>query len=74
MDSRELTKSQGEALFQQTHKMLGYLGRLIRRIEAQKFPADDPLYEKAKATYDIMFDLNRLTHHLACNGQTGGMR
>lgn len=70
MRSDDLTDAR--ALAERLRPMLGYLSRLTKRMEQERFPVDDELYLSARGAYNAMHDLTVKTHYLSCKGQTGG--
>ena len=74
MRSTDLTDDQARDLAERLRKMLGYLGRLRKRMEQERFPNDDELYQSAREAYNAMHDLTVKAHYLSCKGQTGGRR
>jgi hypothetical protein len=51
--------------------MLGYLGRLKRRMVRRGFPNDDPLLAAVVKAEDAMHALHIETHYLACGDKAG---
>ena len=74
MRSTDLTEAQARALAERLLQLLAYLGRLTKRMEQERFPADDQLYQSAREAYNAMHDLTVKAHYLRCKGQTGGKR
>jgi hypothetical protein len=60
-----------EAIKQKIRPMLAYLNRLKRRMNDQKFPHNDPLFNEVVDAADAMHKLNVSIHYLSC-GKTGG--
>ena len=66
-NSRQLTAAQCEQLEQSVLWSLGFLRKLLTRIEQQKFPADDPLRRDVEAAYSAIMGLRMTLHYLACD-------
>ncbi len=71
MDSRDLTPDQLHALTARLRPTLGYLRKLIERMEAEGFPAQDKLYRTTGEAEDRMQHLLTVLHYLACAETTG---
>lgn len=74
MQSNDLTKEQARALKNKLHPMLGYLGRLKRRMVRRGFLSDDPLLAAVCRAEDAMHALHVETHYLACGDSVGRKR
>ena len=72
MRSNDLTADQAQTLAVRLRPMLGYLSRLTKRMEQERFPDDDELLLSAREAYNAMHDLTIKAHYLICKGQTGG--
>jgi hypothetical protein len=68
MDSMTLKNWQIEILQKSIHPMLGYLHRLLDRMQTVGFVEDDRLYQRASKAYDAMHSLFIELHYLACSG------
>lgn len=68
MDSSQLTPRQARELHGRLSAMLGFLNRLLRRMEQRGFPQADPLYLAAVDARDRLHDLCVKTHLLSCEG------
>ena len=66
MDSRDLTPDQLQALTERLRPTLGYLHKLIERMEAEGFPAHDKLYRTASEAEDRLHHLLTVLHYLGC--------
>jgi hypothetical protein len=51
--------------------MLGYLGRLARRMEERGFPPDDPYYLLVLRAQDAVHRLSVETHYRSCTSGVG---
>jgi hypothetical protein len=67
----DLTKDQARAHKNKLQPMLGYLGRLKRRMVRRGFPNDDPLLAAVVKAEDAMHALHIETHYLACGDKAG---
>lgn len=74
MQSNDLTKEQARALKNKLHPMLGYLGRLKKRMVRRGFLNDDPLLAAVCRAEDAMHALHVETHYLACGDSVGRER
>jgi hypothetical protein len=66
MQSSDLTNAQARALKNKIHPMLGYLGRLKRRMVRRGFLNDDPLLAAVVKAEDAMHAMHVETHYLSC--------
>ena len=64
MQSHDLTRDQARALKNKLHPMLGYLGRLKRRMVRRGFLNDDPLLAAVVRAEEAMHALHVETHYL----------
>ena len=71
MQSRDLTGEQARALKNKVHPMLGYLGRLKRRMVRKGFLSDDPLLAAVCKAEDAMHARHVKMHYLSCGEVTG---
>ena len=56
MNSNDLTTNQARLMADAVGKNMVYLGKLLRRMEDQKFPDHDPLYRlRMSATRHMLF-------------------
>lgn len=68
MDSSQLTPRQARELHRRLTEMLGFLNRLLRRMEQRGFPQRDPLYLASVDARDKLHDLCVKVHLLSCEG------
>lgn len=68
MDSSQLTPKQARELHRRLTEMLGFLNRLLRRMEQRGFPQSDPLYLVSVDARDKLHDLCVKVHLLSCEG------
>ena len=71
MKCDDLTPAQAERLKQSVRPMLGYLGKLKKRMEKRRFPVDDRLYLSVLKDYDAIHELNVHVHYLSCESGVG---
>jgi hypothetical protein len=71
MKCDDLTPAQAERLKQSVRPMLGYLGRLKKRMEKRRFPNDDRLFLTVLKAYDAIHELNVHVHYLSCESGVG---
>jgi len=78
MRSSDLTKAQAAKMHAATAPTLGYLSRLVHRLvhrlDARSFPADDRLYVAALKAKAAMGELVMTLHYVTCDGVTGPTR
>ena len=72
MDSTSLTEQQAELLRNRIGTMLGYVGRLQRRMQLLGWPSSDPLYQNVRAAEDALHDLHVRLIYLAAPPGTAG--
>jgi hypothetical protein len=72
--SADLTPAQAESLVRQIRPMLGYLNRLVKRMNKRRFPSDDPLFRSALTAYDAIHELHVHAHYLSCSSGAGRYR
>ena len=68
MQSHDLSHEQARALKTRLQPMLGYLGRLKRRMVRRSFPPDDLLLNAAVRAENDMHALCVEVHYLSCDG------
>jgi hypothetical protein len=71
MRSTDLTREQARALKDKLHPMLGYFGRLKRRMVHRGFLNDDPLLAAVCRAEAAMHELHVEVHNLSCGDVTG---
>ena len=71
MDSHDLTPEQLHALTERLRPTLGYLNRLLRRMEAEGFPPHDKLLRTATEAEDRLQHLLTVLHYLGCPESAG---
>jgi hypothetical protein len=69
MRSDDLTKAQCRALSNKLAGMLGYLGRLKKRMTSRGFPHNDPLLQLVLTAEDAMHRLRVDVHYRSIEGQ-----
>ena len=74
MQSNDLTSEQARALKNKLHPMLGYLGRLKRRMVRRGFLNDDRLLAAVVRAEDAMHALHVEVHYLGCDSGVGRER
>jgi hypothetical protein len=72
MDSKSLTEQQAEVLRNRIGSMLGYVGRLQRRMQRLGWPSADPLYANVRAAEAALHDLHVRLIYLAAPPGTAG--
>jgi len=68
MNSSNLSRAQAEALKREIGPMLGYLGRLNKRMTFKGFPREDPLLKLVVDAEDALHKLHVATHYLSADG------
>ena len=68
MKSTDLSKQQAQKMHSALAPTLGYLSRLVLRLEAKTFPADDRMYVAALKAQAAMGELVMTLHYLTCSG------
>ena len=68
MRSDQLTPGQARDLHVRLSSMLGFLNRLLARMDQRGFPHDDPLYRAGLEARDSLHDLCVKAHLLSCEG------
>ena len=71
MDSKRLKTWQAKKMHDRLRPTLGYLSRLVQRMEQTRFPADDPLYRDALLAQAEMQGLVMRLHYLSCASGVG---
>jgi len=66
MNSNDLTTDQARRMAEAVGRNMVYLGKIIRRMEEQKFPDHDPLYRLVKEAYDKVHHLRMDLHYRSC--------
>lgn len=69
MDSNQLTTEQARELHGRLSEMLGFLNRLLARMEQRGFPQSDPVYRKGTEARNSLHDLCVRVHLLSCEGR-----
>ncbi len=64
MRSDDITPAQAEQIKAKVRPMMGYLGRLMKRIHKRRFPHDDQLFITVVKAYDAIHELNVHLHYL----------
>ncbi len=67
MTSDDLTRDQVQQIRDSLAPSLGYLSRLLARME-QEFPADDALLARVRMARNAMQDLAMALHYQGCSG------
>jgi len=65
VDSKSLTRRQAGELRGRVGVMLGYTGKLLRRMQRRGWPADDPLYAKVARAEKALHELHVRLIYLA---------
>ena len=68
MNSRDLTPEQARLMAEKLRPTLGYLTRLQRRMDEEKFPAHDPVYVTVSEAQAAMQDLCMVLHYRTASG------
>jgi hypothetical protein len=71
MRSDDITPAQAEQIKAKIRPMLGYLGRLKKRMHKRRFPHDDELYRTVLEAYDAIHQLNVHVHYLSFSSGVG---
>ena len=72
VDSSSLTEQQAEALRNRVGGMLGYVGRMMKRMQLQGWPPDDPVYERTRNAEKVLHELHVRLIYLAAPAGTAG--
>jgi hypothetical protein len=72
MPGQQITAAQADALAIKLQPMLGYLNRLLKRMEQIGFPPDDRLLKFTVEARNAMHELTVAVHYESCPGKTGG--
>jgi len=62
------TREQAQQIRESLRPSLGYLERLIARMQQAGFPANDPLLARALTARNAIHDLGMALHYAGCNG------
>ena len=73
MRSEDLSREQEAKLGEKIGSVVGYLHRLIRRMDECHFPPDDKLRVLATAAYDKVHHLSVELHYMSCQVDVGRM-
>ena len=65
----DLTAAQSRALKNKLQPMLGYLNRLVRRMNHRGFPPGDRLLTAVSRVEDAVHSLHVETHYLSCGAK-----
>ncbi len=68
MTRDDIKPAQAAAIGETVGPMLGYLIRLLRRMEKVGFPPNDPLFQCVKKAWDAVYSLSVDLHYLSCAG------
>ena len=71
-EDRRLTEHQLEVLRHRVGRMLGYVGRMMKRMQLQGWPPDDPVYERTRDAEKVLHDLHVRLIYLAAPAGTAG--
>ena len=71
MRADDLTREQAGAVKNKLRPMLGYLGRLKRRMVQRGFLSDDPLLSAVVRAEDAVHALHIQLHYLSCGDVVG---
>ena len=71
MDSSQITTEQAAKLFAVIRPTVGYLSRLVQRMERRGFPPDDQLLQLATAAFDRMYHLSMTLHYMSVKEGVG---
>jgi hypothetical protein len=71
MDSSQLTTEQAAKNRDAIGPTVGYLCRLVRRMERRGFPPDDELFKLATEAYDKMYHLSSDLHYRSIQSGVG---
>ncbi len=74
MDSSDLTREQLDHIKATLREQQAYFRRLLARMDARGFPADDRLRREVQDVEQRLGSLWMSLHYLGCAGQTGGPR
>jgi hypothetical protein len=74
MDSTKLRPWQAKAVLCALRPTLGYLYRLLGRMESRGFPPDDNLLKLTANAYDALHALTVSLHYLSCEDGAGRKR
>lgn len=74
MDRWDLTKEQLRKLLDSVEPSLGFLSKLKRRIEEERFPTNDKLRRDVETAQAAMMGLRMTLHYLTCTNSVGEKR
>ena len=72
MDSSSLAEQQAEVLRNRVGRMLCYVGRMMKRMQLQGWPPDDPVYKGTRNAEKVLHDLHVQLIYLAAPAGTAG--
>ena len=68
MNCRDLTPEQCRLLSEKFGAMQAELGRVLKRMENRRFPANDELQHLTREAFDKLQHLTMKAHYLGCTG------
>jgi hypothetical protein len=68
MNCHDLTPEQCDALAAKFGAMQAELGRILKRMEKRRFPANDELQQLTREAFDKLQHLKMKAHYLGCTG------
>lgn len=68
MDNRDIRPEQAREIHETLMPTLGYLNKLLQRMDQRGFPDEDPYCKSAIAARDALHDLCVKTHLMSCVG------
>jgi hypothetical protein len=71
LPGQRITAVQADVLAVKLRPMLGYLNRLLKRMEKTGFPPDDRLVKMTVDARNAMHELTVAVHYASCPGKTG---
>jgi hypothetical protein len=71
MPGQQITADQADALAVKLRPMLGYLNRLLKRMEKTGFPPDDRLLKLTVEARNALHELTVAVHYASCPGKMG---
>ena len=69
MNSRDLTPEQLDELAERIRQMVDYLHRFKERMEQQKFPRDDAIFDLTSRAFDRVHHLRMALHYLSVDAR-----
>jgi hypothetical protein len=72
MDASDLTPEQVRRILAAVEPMMGYTGRLTRRMQQIKSKPSDPLYVHALRAHDALQALRIIAHYTVCGLGSAG--